>query len=215
MTMNDARLRTRVLAWLAAAVCGLAPLAIASSVLVSSAPVGAQEDTRRLWDSAFLSKREPSKSKPRPRKAPEYRVATPPPAAPHACRHRGAWRARGRDGLASAAIAGVRQRRFASAGSGNGEPAHRERRMDAGARGSRDAVRRGRSRALEHRVAASGVSLRGRSRAVRRWHDERPLSDLPDPAHARWRQLGARRQGDRAAGQVRLQAHAAALGLSG
>ena len=66
MTMNDARLRTRVFAWLAAAVCGLAPLAIASSVLVSSAPVGAQEDTRRLWDSAFLSKREPSKSKPRP-----------------------------------------------------------------------------------------------------------------------------------------------------
>jgi hypothetical protein len=43
--------------------------------------VGAQEDTRRLWDSAFLSKREPSTSKPRPRKAPEYRVATPPPAA--------------------------------------------------------------------------------------------------------------------------------------
>ena len=81
MTMNDARLRTRVLAWLGAAVCGLAPLAIALSVLVSSAPVGAQEDTRRLWDSAFLSKREPSKSKPRPRKAPEYRVATPPPAA--------------------------------------------------------------------------------------------------------------------------------------
>ena len=71
MTMNDARLRTRVFAWLAAAVCGLAPLAIALSVLVSSAPVGAQEDTRRLWDSAFLSKREPSKSKPRPRKAPD------------------------------------------------------------------------------------------------------------------------------------------------
>ena len=81
MAMNDARLRTRVFTWLAAAVCGLAPLAIASSVLVSSAPVRAQEDTRRLWDSAFLSKREPSKSKPRPRKAPEYRVVTPPPAA--------------------------------------------------------------------------------------------------------------------------------------
>ena len=79
--MHDARLRTRVFAWLAAGVCGLAPLAIALSVLVSSAPIGAQEDTRRLWDSAFLSKREPSKSKPRPRKAPEYRVATPPPAA--------------------------------------------------------------------------------------------------------------------------------------
>jgi hypothetical protein len=78
MTMNDARLRTRALAWLA---CGLAPLAIVSGVLVSSAPVGAQEDTRRLWDSAFLSKRQPSTSKPRPRKAPEYRVATPPPAA--------------------------------------------------------------------------------------------------------------------------------------
>jgi hypothetical protein len=71
MTMNDARLQTRVFAW------------IALSVLVSSAPIGAQEDTRRLWDSAFLSKREPSKSKPRPRKAPEYRVAapTPPPSA--------------------------------------------------------------------------------------------------------------------------------------
>ncbi len=48
---------------------------------MSSAPVRAQEDTRRLWDSAFLSKREPSKAKPRPRKAPEYRVATPPPTA--------------------------------------------------------------------------------------------------------------------------------------
>lgn len=69
MTMNDTRLRT------------VAPLAIALSVLVSSAPAGAQEDTRRLWDSAFLSKREPSKSKPRPKKVPEYRVATPPPAA--------------------------------------------------------------------------------------------------------------------------------------
>lgn len=54
---------------------------ITMSVLVSSAPVRAQEDTRRLWDSAFLSKREPSKSKPRPRKTPEYRVATPPPTA--------------------------------------------------------------------------------------------------------------------------------------
>ena len=81
MTMHDARLRTRVLAWLGAAICGLAPLAIASSVLVSSTPVAAQEDTRRLWDSAFLSKRAPSKSKPRPRKDPDYRVATPPPAA--------------------------------------------------------------------------------------------------------------------------------------
>jgi len=79
MTMNDARLRTRVFAWLRALACGLAPLAIALSVLVSSAPVGAQEDSRRLWDSAFLSKREPSKSKPRPKKAPEYRVATPAP----------------------------------------------------------------------------------------------------------------------------------------
>lgn len=81
MTMSDRRRRSNVLAWLAAAVYGLAPLAIASTVLVSSTPVGAQEDTRRLWDSAFLSKREPSKSKPRPRKAPEYRVATPPPTA--------------------------------------------------------------------------------------------------------------------------------------
>lgn len=69
--MNDARLRTRVFA-----------LAIAWSVLVACLPAGAQDDARRLWDSAFLSKREPSKSKPRPAKAPEYRVATPtPPAA--------------------------------------------------------------------------------------------------------------------------------------
>jgi hypothetical protein len=68
--MSDARHRTRVVAWLAA------------GVLVASALAGAQEDTRRLWDSAFLAKREPSKAKPRPAKAPEYRVATPtPPAA--------------------------------------------------------------------------------------------------------------------------------------
>jgi hypothetical protein len=84
MTMNDARLRTTVFACLMAVARGLAPLAIALSVLVSSAPVGAQEDTRRLWDSAFLSKREPSKSKPRPRKDPTYRVATPAPASPTA-----------------------------------------------------------------------------------------------------------------------------------
>ena len=77
MTMNDARLHTRIFAWLGAVACGLAPVAIACGAfalgaLVSSAPVGAQEDTRRLWDSEFLSKREPSKSKPRPAKAPEY-----------------------------------------------------------------------------------------------------------------------------------------------
>lgn len=85
--MNDARLRTRIFAWLGAVACGLATVAIASGaialgVLVSSAPAGAQGDTRRLWDSEFLSKREPSRSKPRPAKAPEYRVATPPPAPP-------------------------------------------------------------------------------------------------------------------------------------
>jgi hypothetical protein len=80
MTMNDARCRSGVFAWLGTA-SGLAPLAIASIVLLSSAPAGAQEDTRRLWDSAFLSKREPSTSKPRPRKDPAYRVATPAPAA--------------------------------------------------------------------------------------------------------------------------------------
>jgi hypothetical protein len=87
--MNDARLHTRIRAWLGVVACGLAPVAmawgaIALAVLVSSAPVGAQEDTRRLWDSEFLSKREPSTSKPRPPKAPEYRVATPPPAPPGA-----------------------------------------------------------------------------------------------------------------------------------
>jgi Domain of unknown function (DUF4384) len=81
MTMNDARLRTRVFAWLGAVACGFGPLAIAVSVLVSSAPVGAQEDTRRLWDSEFLSKRAPSTSKPRPRKDQAYRVAAPPPPA--------------------------------------------------------------------------------------------------------------------------------------
>jgi len=74
MTTNESRRRTRALLRLAA------PLAIASTVLASSAPVGAQEDTRRLWDSAFLSKRAPSTAKPRPKKAPEYRVATPTPA---------------------------------------------------------------------------------------------------------------------------------------
>jgi len=80
--MNDARLRTTVFTWLAAVACGLGPLAIASAVLVSSTPAAAQEDTRRLWDSAFLSKRAPSTSKPRPRQEPSYRVATPPsPAA--------------------------------------------------------------------------------------------------------------------------------------
>jgi hypothetical protein len=34
-----------------------------------------------LWDSEFLSKRAPSTSKPRPRKEPAYRIATPPPPA--------------------------------------------------------------------------------------------------------------------------------------
>jgi hypothetical protein len=91
MTMKDGRLRTRIVAWLGAVSCGLAPVAfacgaIALGVLFSSAPAlsapAGQEDTRRLWDSEFLSKREPSKSKPRPAKAPEYRVATPPPAPP-------------------------------------------------------------------------------------------------------------------------------------
>lgn len=79
MTMNETRRRTRVLAWLGAVICGLAPLAVASTVLVSSTPVGAQGDTRSLWDSEFLSKRAPSTSKPGPRKAPASRVATPPP----------------------------------------------------------------------------------------------------------------------------------------
>jgi hypothetical protein len=65
---TDARLRTRIFA-----------LAIAVSVAVSFLPAGAQQDTRQLWDSEFLSKREPAPSKPRPKKAPEYRVATPPP----------------------------------------------------------------------------------------------------------------------------------------
>jgi hypothetical protein len=55
-------------------------LAIVSMVVASSARAGAQEDTRRLWDSEFLGKRAPSTSKPRPRKDPPYRVATPPPA---------------------------------------------------------------------------------------------------------------------------------------
>lgn len=69
--MSGARLRTKAFGWLAA------------GVLVSSALAGAQEDTRRLWDSAFVAKREPSKSKPKPAKPAEYRVATPtPPAAP-------------------------------------------------------------------------------------------------------------------------------------
>jgi hypothetical protein len=80
MTTNESGGRTRVLAWLEAAIYRLAPLAVASTVLVASAPLGAQEDTRRLWDSAFLSKRAPSTTKPRPKKAPEYRVATPAPA---------------------------------------------------------------------------------------------------------------------------------------
>jgi hypothetical protein len=79
MTKNDPRLRTSVLAWLGAAIYGLAPLAIASTILMSASPLGAQEDARRLWDSEFLSKRAPATSKPRPRKAPTYRVATPPP----------------------------------------------------------------------------------------------------------------------------------------
>jgi hypothetical protein len=81
MTINEPRRRSRVLAWLGAATCRLLPLAVAATVLVSSAPLRAQEDTRRLWDSAFLSKRAPSASKPRPRKEPAYRVATPPPPA--------------------------------------------------------------------------------------------------------------------------------------
>ncbi|MEO5822787.1 MAG: DUF4384 domain-containing protein [Vicinamibacteraceae bacterium] len=79
MTMNEARRRTRVLGWLGAATYGLAPLALASTILVSSTPAGAQEDTRRLWDSEFLSKRAPSKAK-RPRKEPAYRAVTPPPS---------------------------------------------------------------------------------------------------------------------------------------
>jgi len=78
--MSDARLRSGVCGWLTAAVCGLAPLTIVSTILLSSAPA-AQEDTRRLWDSEFLSKRAPARSKPRPRKDPAYRVATPPPPA--------------------------------------------------------------------------------------------------------------------------------------
>jgi hypothetical protein len=87
MTMNDARLRTRIFPWSAArrlATVAIAAGAIAAGVLVSSAPVGAQDDTRRLWDSEFLSKRQPSTSKPRPARAPEYRVATPPPAPANA-----------------------------------------------------------------------------------------------------------------------------------
>lgn len=80
MTMNDARLAT-IGRWLGAA-AGLAPAMIVWGLLVSSLPIRAQEDSRRLWDSQFLSKREPSTSKPRPAKAPEYRVATPPSAPP-------------------------------------------------------------------------------------------------------------------------------------
>ena len=68
--MNEARHRTRVFA------------SVGAVILLVSAAAGAQEDTRRLWDSAFVAKREPAKSKPRPAKAPEYRVATPtPPSA--------------------------------------------------------------------------------------------------------------------------------------
>jgi hypothetical protein len=81
MTINEERRRRRVLAWLGSAIHRLAPLAMASAVVVSSTPVGAQEDSRRLWDSEFLSKRAPGAAKPRPRKAPTYRVATPPPPA--------------------------------------------------------------------------------------------------------------------------------------
>lgn len=85
--MIDPRLRTKVSETLNAAGRGLAPLAVVAGLLASSAPAGAQEDARRLWDSQFLGKRQPSTSKPRPAKAPEYRVATPagaPPAAAEA-----------------------------------------------------------------------------------------------------------------------------------
>jgi hypothetical protein len=81
MTMHEPPRRTRLRGWLTTVNAGLAPLAIVAAVLASSALAGAQEDTRRLWDSAFLSKRAPSTAKPRPKKAPEYRVATPPPPA--------------------------------------------------------------------------------------------------------------------------------------
>ena len=67
MTINDRRRATGVIAWLAGRIYGGAPLAIASSILLSSLAVAAQEDTRRLWDSEFLNKRAPSTSKPRPR----------------------------------------------------------------------------------------------------------------------------------------------------
>jgi hypothetical protein len=82
MTMNDPGFRARILAAYGRAAGRVRPAAIALGVLVAAAPVAAQEDTRQLWDSGFLSKREPSTSKPRPAKAPVYRVATPPPAAP-------------------------------------------------------------------------------------------------------------------------------------
>jgi len=62
-------------------ICRLGALALVAAILASPRPVGAQEDSRRLWDSEFLAKRAPATSKPRPRKAPTYRVATPPPPA--------------------------------------------------------------------------------------------------------------------------------------
>jgi hypothetical protein len=79
MTMMQARLRTTVFRWPGAGASRWVPLAVASSLLVA-APLGAQEDARRLWDSQFLSRRQPSPSKPRPATAPEYRVAARQPA---------------------------------------------------------------------------------------------------------------------------------------
>lgn len=81
MTINDRRRATSVLVRLAPRISGVVPLGIAATLLLSSLAVAAQEDTRRLWDSEFLNKRAPSTSTPRPRKPPEYRVATPPPPA--------------------------------------------------------------------------------------------------------------------------------------
>jgi hypothetical protein len=81
MTIDVTRRDTGVLARLGGAIYRVAPLAVALAIVVAFTPVGAQDDARRLWDSEFLSKRAPSTSKPRARKAPTYRVATPPAAA--------------------------------------------------------------------------------------------------------------------------------------
>ena len=80
MATNEPRLRTNSTPWRRLALWRVAGL-ILPLVCLGSAVPGAQEDTRRLWDSEFLSKRAPAKSKSRPKAPPVYRVATPPPSA--------------------------------------------------------------------------------------------------------------------------------------